>query len=132
MQLHQMSQRHDRRPARRTVVTDVKDATGGKLAASDVYDRCPVLVGNPRPDTMRDNHIELRQILAGGELGEREIENARAGPGGFGRVLSVCGMHRVEIDSPKFSRTRGGVNVERQPLPRNRARGSAARASGWR
>jgi hypothetical protein len=102
---------------RRTIVTDVKHATGGKLAAGDVYDRCAVLVGNPRPNTMRDDHIELRQILASGELRKREIENARPGPGGFGHVLSVCGMHRVEIDSPKFSRTRGGMNVERQPLP---------------
>ena len=75
---HQVSHRRKGRPPRQGVVADVKHATDLELATDEVDDHAPVLVGDPAPDAVQTDVVEVGKIRATGELVERFVEQAGA------------------------------------------------------
>jgi hypothetical protein len=116
VQGHQTAQRHRRRPTGRAVVADVEDATHRQTAARYVDNGTAVVVRYPAPDAVQGDHVELGQLVAGGEFGEGLIEQPQVGARRIGQFARVGHLCRVEVDAPELAGAGGSVNVQRQAL----------------
>ncbi len=116
MQPHQVAQRNRGAPARRRVVAHVKQSADGELAPGDVGDDAAVLVRDPAPDAVQRDDVELGQIIARRQLGERRIENLDVRARGRGQLARVCSLGRIEIGAPELAARSRRMNVERKSL----------------
>ena len=78
MKLHQVAQRHRRRPSRQAIVAHIDEAADLELAANDLDDDLAVLLRNPGPNAVQPDDVEVGQVGARGELGKRGVEQRRA------------------------------------------------------
>ncbi len=60
--------------------------------------------------------VELRQVLAGGQVAEPVVQQPRVGAGGLGQRAGVRGVGGVEVGAPVVSRIARRDDVERHAL----------------
>ena len=94
---HQMAHRCKRCPAGLGVVADVECAAHLEFASDKIRNHAPVVIGNPAPDTVQTDAVEIRQIASDTEVGKGFVIQLRGRPRRPRKRLGEARMHWIEI-----------------------------------
>ena len=64
----QVAHRHEAAPTRQGVVANVENAADPKLAPEEIHQRGTIFIGNPAPDAVQADVVEIREVITGREL----------------------------------------------------------------
>src|SRR4051794_24101595 len=101
MEFHQMSKRCRGRPSGKAIIADIDDAADPELAPDDIDNVAAVFLGDPGPDAVKRDDIELGQIGSRSQLGKRVVERGDVGSRRLSKRKGVSSLSRIEIGSPK-------------------------------
>jgi len=113
---HQMPQRQHRCPARKRVVAGVEHAPDPELAANEVDDDGAILVGDPAPDPVHADEVELRQIGPVAEFRERLVVEVRMAFRNSGEIAGERSVRRIEVGPVPACDGGGRVQIRAHPL----------------
>ena len=89
---------------------------GLQLAANEIDNDGAVFIGNPRPDTVEIDDVEIRHVVTCCHLFEGIVEQTGVRTTDRSERCSVCGLARVEVGTPEAAGVCSGIDISCDPL----------------
>jgi hypothetical protein len=105
-----------RRPARLRVVADVENPAGLELACEKVHEDRAIGIGDPAPDAVHADEVEVREVAALAEGFEGLLLQIRPMTGELRQLLREARVGGIEVGPRPLGAARGRVDVHADAL----------------